>query len=78
MGLLNVLIAIGIFVIVWGVSVWAIRLLTSPPVEVDPEEVVEVEQPYLCTLCGTEVVMTVQNVSESAAPKHCREEMIPV
>ncbi len=78
MGLLNVLIAIGIFVIVWGVSVWAIRLLTSPPAEVDPEEVVEVEQPYLCTLCGTEVVMTVQNVSESAAPKHCREEMIPV
>ena len=78
MGLVNLLIAAAIFVVVWRLSVWAIRMLTAPPPEVDPEEVIEVEQQYLCTLCGTEVVMTVQNVVESAPPKHCREEMVPV
>ncbi len=78
MGIVNVLIALAIGVVIWRVSVWAIRLLTTPPPEISPEEVVEVEQHYLCTLCGAEVVMTVQNVQDASPPKHCREEMEPV
>ncbi len=78
MGIGNILIAIAIFLVLWRVSVWAVRLLMTPPPVVDPEETIEVEQRYLCTLCGTEVVMTIRNLVESAPPKHCREEMVGI
>ncbi len=78
MGLLNWVFAVGLGLIIWRVSMSLIRLLATPPPDVDPDDVVDVEQDYKCTICGTEVTMTVQNVTESNAPKHCREEMIPV
>jgi hypothetical protein len=78
MGLLNYLIALGIGVIIWRASIYLIRMLAVPPPEVDPEDVVAVRQDYKCTVCGTEVTMTVQNLVEDAAPRHCREDMVPV
>ena len=78
MGLLNILIAIAIGIVIWRVAMWFVVMLATPPPEIDPEDVVAVEQDYRCTICGTEVTMTVMNVGEEAAPKHCREEMIPV
>ncbi len=77
-GLLNIVIALVIGVVIWRASISLIRLLGTPPPEVDPEDVIDVEQDYKCTVCGTEVTMTVQNVSEASPPKHCREEMVPV
>jgi hypothetical protein len=78
MGLLDVLIAAGIFLVIWRVSLWIIRLLSTPPPEVDPEDVVPVDQDYRCSVCGTEVTLRMVNVQESSPPKHCREEMVPV
>jgi hypothetical protein len=78
MGLLNYVIAILIGVVIWRVSMYFIRMLSTPPPEVDPEDVVDVRQDYKCTICGTEVTMTVRNVAEDEAPKHCREEMVAV
>lgn len=78
MGLIDVLIAIGLFLVIWRVSLWIIRLLSTPPPEVDPEDVVPVDQDYRCSVCGTEVTLRMVNVQESAPPKHCREEMVPV
>jgi hypothetical protein len=78
MGLLDVLIAFGIFLVIWRVSLWIIRLLATPPPEVDPEDVVPVDQDYRCSVCGTEVTLRMVNVQESSPPKHCREEMVPV
>lgn len=78
MGLLTILIAIGMFLAIWLASLWIIRLLATPPPEVDPEDVVEADQDYRCSVCGTEVTLRVANVRETSPPKHCREEMVPV
>lgn len=78
MGLVNVLVAILIGLVIWRVSMWFVRMLSTPPPEIDPDDVVPTSQDYRCTVCGTEVTMTVRNVEEDTAPKHCREEMVPV
>jgi len=78
MEIFDILIAVLIGVVIWRVSIHLIRLLSTPPPEVDPEDVVDTHQDYVCTICGAEVTMTVRNVSEDAAPRHCREDMVPV
>ena len=78
MDLFRIAIALVIFVVVWRASIALIRMLATPPPEIDPEDVVETRQHYKCTVCGTEVTMTVRNVKEEDAPRHCREDMIPV
>ncbi len=78
MGLVNVLIAIAIGFVVWRLSIAAVRMLSTPPPEVDPDDIEETVQDYKCTVCGAEVIMTVKNVSTEAAPRHCREDMVPV
>ena len=77
-GLLTWVIAIGLGVVIWRSSMAVIRMLSTPPPEVDPDDVREVNQPFRCTVCGAEVTMTVTNVREDAPPRHCREEMVPV
>ena len=69
-------IGIGIF----GVALWAIRLLATPgPEEPDPEEITEVAVDYKCTICGLRLTVThAQADDEVAAPRHCREPMIVV
>ena len=64
--------------IIWRVSIAIIRMLSTPPPEFDPDELVEVDQDYKCTVCGAELTMKAVNVAEDRAPRHCREEMIPV
>jgi hypothetical protein len=78
MGVLDLLIALAIGLAVWRVSVWMIRLLATPPPEVDPDDVVAADRHYRCTICGTEVTLTVANLKETAAPRHCREDMVLV
>ncbi len=78
MGLFNYLIAIAIGILIWKVSISVIRMLSTPPPEVDPADIEMVNQPYKCSVCGAEVVMTVRNVVEDAAPRHCREDMDPI
>lgn len=75
MTLLNVIIALLIGVVIWTVLMTAIRAVANPPPVVDPEDVVETRRRFRCSLCGTQVTMTVTNVAESKAPRHCREEM---
>ncbi|HSJ29338.1 MAG TPA: hypothetical protein VLB67_14110 [Acidimicrobiia bacterium] len=77
-GLLDVVIAVLLAAAIWKSSIWLIRLLSWSPPEVDPDDVVEVDQAYKCSVCGAELVMTAVNVQEDAAPRHCREDMIPV
>ncbi|HVR32837.1 MAG TPA: hypothetical protein VMS74_09030 [Acidimicrobiia bacterium] len=77
-GLLNVVIAVVLAVVIWRVSMALVRLLSWAPPEIDPDDVVEIDQAYKCTLCGAELVMTAINVAEGAAPRHCREDMVPV
>lgn len=75
---LNLIIALLIGVAVWRLCLWFLRALAAPPEKPDSAMVVEVVQDYRCTLCGTELTVRVASLSETAAPRHCREEMVAV
>lgn len=75
---LDILIALIAGLLIWRVSTAVIRMLSTPPPEVDPEDVVAVDQDYKCTVCGAEVTLRAVNPAEDKPPRHCREEMVPV
>ncbi len=77
-GLVNILIAVAIGWAIWRLATWTLRLLASPPPEVDPANVVELSQDYRCSICGTELTVRRMSLTETAPPKHCREEMDPI
>jgi hypothetical protein len=77
-GFLDVLIAVVIGYLIWRVSLALIRMMSTPPPEVDPEDIMEVDQDYRCTVCGAELTMKAVNVQDEAVPRHCREDMVPV
>jgi len=74
----DVVIAVVIGLIIWRVSTKVLNMLSTPPPELDPEDVVEVARDYKCSVCGAELTMKTVNVQEDQPPKHCREEMDPV
>ena len=78
MGAVDILIALVIGVVIWRVAIWAVRLIGNPPPELDPTDLVEVDQDFRCMVCGAEVTMRAANLSELVPPKHCREEMVEV
>lgn len=75
---LDAILAIVLGYFIWRASIAVIRMLSTPPPEVDPENVVEVDQDYKCSVCGAELTMKAVNPEEDKPPKHCREEMVPV
>ena len=72
--IIALLLAYGIFRFLSG----SISSLVSIPEEIDPKDVLEVSQRFLCDTCGTEVVMEFQSVIVSDPPKHCKIEMSPI
>ncbi len=76
--ILSVLLALIGGYVIWRISLTVIRLLSTAPPEVDPEDVVEVDQDYKCSVCGAELTMRSVNVMDDAPPRHCREDMVPV
>lgn len=64
--------------LIWRGSLAVVRMLSTPPAEIDPDDIVTVDQDYKCSVCGAEVTMKAVNPSEDNPPKHCREEMDPV
>lgn len=78
-GLVHILIAIAIGLAIWWTSMRLLRIMSMPPSEIDPADVVEVDdQDFRCSVCGTEVTLRVVNTAEMTPPKHCREEMVAV
>jgi hypothetical protein len=63
---------------IWRVSLALIRMLSTSPPEVDPADVVPVDQDYRCSVCGAELTMRAVNTLEDAPPRHCREDMVPI
>ena len=78
MGIVRLLLAIGLGVLIWYVAMYVIRTLSTPPPEVDPEDVIEADQDYRCSVCGAELTLKYVNAAEFSAPRHCREDMVPV
>lgn len=75
---LDLAIAVVFGLVIWRVSIALVRMLSARPPEIDPDDVVLVDQDYRCTLCGAELTMRMVNVAEDKAPRHCREEMVAV
>lgn len=74
----DVILALALGYLIWRGSLAVIRMLSTPPPEVDPDDVVVVDQGYRCTVCGAELTMTAVNLTEDKPPRHCREDMVPV
>jgi len=74
----DIVLAVLIGLAIWVGSVTVIRMLSTPPPEVDPADIVTVDQDYKCTVCGAELTMRAVNPAEDKPPKHCREEMVAV
>ena len=75
----QILIAVAIGAAVWMTGRWAIRMLATPgPEEPDPDDIVDVEVPFRCTVCGMRLVVVHAQDDDVTAPRHCREEMEPV
>ncbi len=75
---LDIVLAIGIGFLIWRVSLALISMMSTAPPEIDPEDIQEVDQDYKCTVCGAELTMRAVNVQDEGAPRHCREDMVPV
>lgn len=76
---MDVVIAVAIGIGVFATAMWVVRLLAIPaPEEPDPEDVHEMDVDYKCTVCGLRLKVTAAQDGESAAPRHCREDMEPV
>jgi hypothetical protein len=56
------------------------KFKVAPEQEPDPQAVVPVNIRYRCIVCGAEVTMTAAQGTdeEPEAPRHCREDMVPV
>ncbi|HVR80182.1 MAG TPA: hypothetical protein VMS99_17560 [Acidimicrobiia bacterium] len=74
----NVILALALGYLIWRGSLAVIRMLSTPPPEVNPEDVVAVDQDFKCSVCGAELTMRAMNVQDDAPPRHCREDMDPV
>lgn len=61
-------------------TIWAIRFIAAgPPPEPVLDDVIEVDVPYLCTVCGLSLTVTQAHQAEDGefpAPRHCREDMV--
>jgi hypothetical protein len=69
--------AIGLAIFLLTVRVVAM-IATGPPAEPDLDAVEEVEESYLCTVCGMQLTVTYAQGGDPEPPRHCREDMVPI
>ena len=72
------LIALLIGVVIFRFLKNSISSLASVPPEIDPSDVLETAQAFLCKACGTELTVKLQSVVANEPPKHCKEDMTPI
>lgn len=74
--LIRIALAVLIAAAVWMTGRWAIKVLSSGgPDEPDPDDIVDVEVAYRCTVCGMRLTVTHAQDEPLIAPRHCREDM---
>jgi len=72
----KIIVAVVIAVILIRLGLAMLRALATPiPAPPAPGALRKVRLHYRCSLCGTEVRMTIANDQEPDAPRHCMEEM---
>ena len=56
---------------------WAIKVLSQPgPAEPDPDDTVDVEVAFRCTVCVMRLTVTHPQGEDVTAPRPCRQEMV--
>ena len=76
MNVLNVIIAIMAGLLIFRIGLAMLRGLARPaPEPPPPGELRKVKIAYRCSLCGTEVRMTVAPDTDPDPPRHCLEDM---
>ncbi len=75
--IVSLAIALVFFVLVMRIGVGALsRLGTPTPPPPPPGELRKVKLTYWCSLCGSELRMTLATDAEPEAPRHCMEDMV--
>ncbi|MBQ91558.1 MAG: hypothetical protein CL441_09170 [Acidimicrobiaceae bacterium] len=76
MMVLKVLVAVVVVVVIIRLGLGLLRTLATPlPSPPPPGELRKVKLQYRCSLCGTEVRMTVATEEHPDPPRHCMDEM---
>ncbi len=76
MNVVNVIIAVIVAMVIIRIGLVMLRGLARPtPEPPPPGELRKVKIIYRCSLCGTEVRMTIAPDADPAPPKHCLEDM---
>ena len=77
---LRIVLALGGAVLIYLAGAAMVRHFKfAPPAEPDPDDLRPVDAEFECVVCGARVTMTAtQRDTELEAPRHCREDMVPV
>ena len=76
MNVVNVIIAIAVGLLIMKIGLAMIRGLAIPIPEPPPAgELRKVKIAYRCSICGSEVRMTIAPDEDPQAPRHCLEDM---
>ena len=74
--LVKVLVAVVAMLVIVRLGLFFLRAFAQPiPEPPPPGELRKVKIMYRCSICGTEVRMTVSNDEVPDAPRHCLEDM---
>ena len=74
--MLQVLIAVCIFVVILRAGMWGLKLIARPaPPPLPPGELRKVNVRYRCSVCGMEMRVMLSPDEEPDPPRHCMEEM---
>lgn len=76
---LKIAIALAAAACIFWIGFVILRMLATPPPPPPPAgELRKVKLTYRCSVCGTELRMTLANDEVPEPPRHCMEEMDPV
>ena len=75
---MEILIALFIGFIIFRFLKNSIGSLASIPPEIDPTDVLETSQEFICNACGTELTVNLQSVVVNEPPNQGKEEMTPI
>jgi hypothetical protein len=76
MGVLKLFAAAALFVVVFRVGWWCLRLIARPaPPPLPPGELRKVNVRYRCAVCGLEMKVVLAADEHPEAPRHCLEDM---
>jgi len=72
---IRVVIAVAAMVLIIRVGIRMMRGMVQPPPDPEPGEMRRVSIRYRCSMCGTELRLTMAPDGDPPPPKHCQEEM---